>query len=199
MIADVVLATKNPDKVVEMEAVLGEVLPGVTIVKGVVWPEVEETGATLEENALLKARAAMEATGYPAIADDTGLEVDALEGAPGVRTARFAGPDATYAENRSALLRALDAVDDRSARFRTAVAIVTPTGFSLVVQGVLEGRIALAERGERGFGYDSVFEVDDEHTLADISGTGKNQMSHRRRAFEALAAALTALSEDYLP
>ncbi len=199
MIADVVIATKNPDKVVEMEAVLGEVLPGITIVKGVVWPDVEETGATLEENALLKARAAMEATGYPAIADDTGLEVDALEGAPGVHTARFAGPDATYAENRSALLRALDEVDDRSARFRTAVAIVTPAGFSLVVQGVLEGRIALAEHGERGFGYDSVFEVDDEHTLADISGTGKNQMSHRRRAFEALAAALTALSEDHLP
>lgn len=199
MIAEVVVATKNPDKLAEIEAVLDQVLPAVSIVPDAAWPEVEETGATLEENALLKARAATEATGYPAIADDTGLEVAALDGAPGVHTARFAGSDATYAQNRMALLEALEGVDDRTARFRTAVAVVTPAGSSLVVEGVLEGRIGFAERGEGGFGYDSIFEVADGRTLAEASGAGKNQMSHRRRALEALAEALTGLPGDILP
>ena len=103
---EVVLATKNQDKIPEIEAVLGELLPDLVVVRGLDWPEVEETGETLQENALLKARAAMEATGYSAIGDDTGLEVDALDGAPGIHTARFAGPDASYVENRAALHRA---------------------------------------------------------------------------------------------
>ena len=139
---EVVVATKNPDKIPEIEAVLGAVLSDLVIVRGLDWPEVEETGSTLDENALLKARTAAKATGYPAIGDDTGLEVDALDGAPGVHTARFAGPAASYAENRAALLRALAGVDDRSARFRTAAAFVTPGGDEIVVTGELAGRIA---------------------------------------------------------
>jgi XTP/dITP diphosphohydrolase len=103
-----VVATKNPDKLAEVRAVLAELAPGVALVEDAEWPDVPETGGTLRANALLKARAVLEATGTAALADDTGLEVDALDGAPGVHTARFAGPEATYAENRAALLRALE-------------------------------------------------------------------------------------------
>ncbi len=192
---EVVVATKNPDKIPEIEAMLGAVLPDLVIVRGLDWPEVEETGSTLGENALLKARTAAKATGYPAIGDDTGLEVDALDGAPGVHTARFAGPAASYAENRAALLRALAGVDDRSARFRTAAAFVTPGGDEIVVTGELAGRIAQEERGDGGFGYDSLFEVDGE-TLAEMGEGAKNLISHRARALTALAAALESVRDD---
>ncbi len=192
---EVVVATKNPDKIPEIEAMLGAVLPDLVIVRGLDWPEVEETGSTLEENALLKARTAAKATGYPAIGDDTGLEVDALDGAPGVHTARFAGPAASYAENRAALLGALAGVDDRSARFRTAAAFVTPGGDEIVVTGELAGRIAREERGDGGFGYDSLFEVDGE-TLAEMGVGAKNLISHRARALTALAAALERVRDD---
>jgi XTP/dITP diphosphohydrolase len=194
-VTEVVVATKNPDKIPEIEAMLGAVLPDLVIVRGLDWPEVEETGSTLEENALLKARTAAKATGYPAIGDDTGLEVDALDGAPGVHTARFAGPAASYAENRAALLRALAGIDDRSARFRTAAAFITPGGDEIVVTGELAGRIAREERGEGGFGYDSLFEVDGE-TLAEMGVGAKNLISHRARALTALAAALERVRDD---
>lgn len=186
---EVVVATKNPDKIPEIESTLGAVLSDLVIIRGLDWPDVEETGSTLEENALLKARAAAEATGFCAIGDDTGLEVDALDGAPGVHTARFAGPTASYAENRAALLGALAGVDDRSARFRTAAAFVTPGGAEVVVTGELAGRIAREERGAGGFGYDSLFEVDGE-TLAEMGVGAKNRISHRARALAALADAL---------
>jgi XTP/dITP diphosphohydrolase len=185
----IVLGTKNPDKVGEMAAVLARAVPGVEIVADAQWPDVEETGATLEENALLKARAVAAATGHAAVADDTGLEVDALGGRPGVHTARFAGPEATYAENRAALLEALEGVGDRSARFRTVIAFTDPGGGEATVEGVLEGRIAYEERGGLGFGYDSVFEVG-ERTLAEIPTDEKNRISHRARGLEALAALL---------
>ncbi len=192
---EVVVATKNPDKIPEIEAMLGAVLPDLVIVRGLDWPEVEETGSTLEENALLKARAAAKATGYSAIGDDTGLEVDALDGAPGVLTARFAGPAASYVENRVALLSALAGVDDRSARFRTAAAFVTPGGAEIVVTGELAGRIAREERGAGGFGYDSLFEVDGE-TLAEMGVGAKNLISHRAQALAALAEALESVRDD---
>ena len=192
---EVVVATKNPDKIPEIEAMLGAVLSDLVIVRGLDWPEVEETGSTLEENALLKARAVAKATGYCAIGDDTGLEVDALDGAPGVHTARFAGPAASYAENRAALLSALAGVDDRSARFRTAAAFVTPDGAEVVVTGELAGRIARQERGDGGFGYDSLFEVDGE-TLAEMGVEAKNRISHRAQALAALADALARVRED---
>jgi XTP/dITP diphosphohydrolase len=181
-----VAATKNPDKLREVRAVLAEVAPGVELVDGLDWPEVEETGATLQENALLKARAVAAATGLPAVADDTGLEVAALGGDPGVHTARFAGLGATYAANRRALLDALAGVADRRARFRTVVALVSPDGAEALVEGVLEGRISTGERGSGGFGYDPIFEVEG-RTLAEMGEKEKNRISHRARALAALA------------
>ena len=185
----VVVASQNPDKIAEIEAVLADL--GVTIARGHQWPEVEETEDTLEGNALLKARAVVEHTGLPAIADDTGLEVDALDGAPGVYTARYAGHDAKYKDNVAKLLRELGDRQDRSARFRTAVAMVTPDGDELTVEGALEGRITYEPRGAGGFGYDPVFEVD-ARTLAEIDPQEKNKISHRARALIALHDALAS-------
>lgn len=182
----IVVASRNPDKILEVESVIAVVAPSVEIVHGLEWPEVEETEATLEGNALLKARAVVDATGIAALADDTGLEVWALDGAPGVRTARFAGPDATYGDNVRHLLEMLAGHDDRSATFRTAVALVDESGGVVTAEGRLEGRIAEAPRGDGGFGYDPIFEVD-VRTLAEISDDEKNRMSHRARALVALA------------
>jgi XTP/dITP diphosphohydrolase len=187
---EVVLATKNPDKIPEIEAVLGELLPELVVIRGLGWPDVDETGETLEENALLKARAAMEATGYPAIGDDTGLEVDALDGAPGIHTARFAGPEASYGENRAALLEALQGTDNRVARFRTAVAFVSPLGSVVVASGEVVGTITRQERGDCGFGYDCIFQVGDGPTMAEMGREAKNAISHRSRALAALVEAL---------
>ena len=184
-----VAATKNPDKAREVRAVLAVVAPGVELVEGLDWPDVEESGDTLEENALLKARAVAAATGLPALADDTGLEVAALGGAPGVHTARYAGPGAGYAANRRALLAALEGVADRRARFRTVVALVVPGAGEVLAEGVLEGWITREERGSGGFGYDPIFEVEGQ-TLAELGEDHKNRISHRARALAALAAAL---------
>lgn len=192
MIERVVLATKNSDKVPEMRAVLSVVLPRLEVVGDLDFPDVDETGSTLDENALLKARSAVRATGIPAIGDDTGLEVDALDGAPGVHSARFAGETATYEENRHALLEALSGVKDRSARFRTAIALATPEGHEVVVSGVLEGRITEEERGRGGFGYDPLFEVEGK-TLAEMGEPAKNRISHRARGLIALAELLSEL------
>lgn len=183
-----VAATKNTDKAREVGAVLAAVAPWVELVEGAEWPDVEESGDTLEANALLKARAVAAATGLPALADDTGLEVAALGGAPGVHTARYAGPGAGYAANRRALLLALEGVADRRARFRTVVALVMPGGETLLAEGVLEGHIATAERGSGGFGYDPVFEVEG-LTLSELGEDHKNRISHRARALAALVAA----------
>ncbi len=184
----IVIASKNPDKAGEMRTVVLRVFPGVEIVDGLSWDDIAETGATLEENATLKARTVARATGLPALADDTGLEVDALDGAPGVHTARFAGPSATYAENRTALLAAMQGVADRNARFRTVVALVD--GDALVTaSGSIEGTIALRERGSGGFGYDPIFEVEG-RTMAEIGVAEKNLLSHRARAIEALGRTL---------
>lgn len=185
----VVVASKNPDKIAEMAAVLAVLDPPIVVIPGHVWDDVDETEDTLEGNALLKARAVVVATGHAAVADDTGLEVDALEGKPGVHTARFAGVDATYDQNVAKLLSELDGMQARSARFRTAVALVTPNGDELVVEGVLEGRITHERRGDGGFGYDPVFEVDG-RTLAEIPPGEKNAISHRALALRALADAM---------
>ncbi len=185
----VVVASHNADKIEEIEAVLGGLEPPIAIVRGMSWPEIPETEDTLEGNALLKARTVAQVTGVPALADDTGLEVSALGGAPGVHTARFAGEGATYSDNVAKLLETLDGKADRSARFRTAVAIVTPAGDELVVDGVLEGSIATERRGSHGFGYDPIFLVGD-RTLAELATEEKNEISHRARALRRLAEAL---------
>jgi len=195
----VVVASKNPDKIAEVEAVLAGLDPAIIVIPGHAWEDVDETENTLVGNALLKARAVVRATGHAALADDTGLEVDALGGAPGVQTARYAGDDATYEENVDKMLREMVGIVDRGARFRTAVALVTPAGDELVVEGVLEGTIASARRGEGGFGYDPIFEVESpdvegsrvqRRTLAEIPADEKNRISHRARALHALAATL---------
>ncbi|HSJ70261.1 MAG TPA: RdgB/HAM1 family non-canonical purine NTP pyrophosphatase [Acidimicrobiia bacterium] len=185
----VVVASKNPDKITEIEAVLAGLDPPVVVIPGHVWDDVDETEETLEANALIKARAVAAATGHAAIADDTGLEVDALGGAPGVRTARYAGEAATYEDNVARLLSELEGVADRSATFRTAIALATPGGDSLVFEGSIEGRITNERRGEGGFGYDPVFEVEG-RTLAEMGSAQKNAISHRAKALRALADAL---------
>jgi XTP/dITP diphosphohydrolase len=191
-----VLASFNRDKLRELSALLG--LPGVTLsalgdVPGASAPE--EDGATLLENALIKARAALARTGRPALADDTGLEVDALGGRPGLHAARFAGPGATYAANRCRLLAELAGVEParRTARFRCVCVACLPDGREFVAEGVLEGRITPAPRGSNGFGYDPLFEVGDSgRTMAELGETEKNAISHRARAMRALAAQLAA-------
>jgi XTP/dITP diphosphohydrolase len=185
----VVVASKNPNKIREVEAVIERMDHPWEIVRGLDWPDVDETEATLEGNALLKALAVSEATGLAALADDTGLEVDALDGRPGVFSARFAGADATYEQNVDRLLADLDGVVLRSARFRTAIAFVVPGSTPLIVEGTLKGTITHERRGERGFGYDPVFAVGD-RTYAEMSDDEKNEVSHRARALRALVAAL---------
>ncbi|HSJ82610.1 MAG TPA: RdgB/HAM1 family non-canonical purine NTP pyrophosphatase [Acidimicrobiia bacterium] len=189
MIPRLVVASKNQDKIGEIEAVLGDVGLVGEIVQGLDWPDVDETGSTLEENALLKARAVMEAAGLPAVADDTGLEVAALEGRPGVETGRYAGPDASYSDNVRRLLGEMEGVADRTARFRTVVALVMPDGASLVAEGALDGLITTKPRGSGGFGYDPVFEVEG-RTLSEMGVETKNMLSHRAKALQTLAGML---------
>jgi XTP/dITP diphosphohydrolase len=193
----VVLATGNPGKAREIQALLG---PGWSVVLqgecGVV--PVEETGATFIENALLKARHAARVAGLPAIADDSGLEVDALGGAPGVRSARYAGPRASDADNLDRLLAELADVPDprRSARFRCAMVYVSRADDPqpLIGEGVWEGRITRTPRGIAGFGYDPVFEeATGGRTAAELPASIKNQRSHRAMAWRSLAAKLRVL------
>jgi XTP/dITP diphosphohydrolase len=194
-----VLATANRDKAVEILAILtAELGDGVELVArpGHVH-EVAETGATLEENARLKARALLEATGTAAVADDTGLEVDALGGAPGVFSSRYAGEHATYADNVDKLLAELSALgaaapERRRARFRTVALARFPGGREVVAEGTVEGTIAPEASGASGFGYDPVFVPDggDGRTFAEMSAAEKHALSHRGRAFRALAVGL---------
>lgn len=188
-----VLASANPDKAREIAALLsGSGFDIVPRPEGV--PEVEETGTTLEDNARLKAVALVEATGEAAVADDTGLEVEALDGAPGVYSARFSGEGATYADNVAKLLRELDGVPEerRRARFRTVALARFPDGREVLAEGVVDGVITAAPRGEGGFGYDPVFRPveGDGRTYAELSLEEKNALSHRGRAFRALASRL---------
>jgi XTP/dITP diphosphohydrolase len=163
-------------------------------------PDVEETGTTLEENARIKARGVGDALGLLAVADDTGLEIDALDGAPGVYAARYAGEHATYADNVAKVLAALEGVPQlrRTARFATVVVARTPGGDELVVRGEVEGLIVDEPRGEGGFGYDSVFEPleGDGRTFAEMTPDEKHTLSHRGRALRALVAHLKD-SEDH--
>ena len=189
-----VLATANPHKAAEMRSLLAS--SEVTVLErpaGIT--DVDETEDTLEGNAILKARALTVATGLPAVADDTGLFVDALGGRPGVWSARYAGEGATYAQNVVKLLDEMrDVLDaERGASFRTVIAVAYPDGDVLCVEGELRGTIAREARGTGGFGYDPVFVVDgDGRTLAEMSANEKNNLSHRARALRALVIALGA-------
>ena len=188
----IVIATRNRHKAVELQTLLhgagydavqlDEIDPDNII------PEVEETGTTFKENALLKAHAIAKATGLPSVADDTGLEVDALEGAPGIFSARYAGENCTYEDNVKKLLRELsDVADDRrTARFKT-VAVYVHKETELSAEGVVEGVITEKEEGVGGFGYDPVFSVlDMKKTYAQLADEEKNRVSHRGKAIRSL-------------
>jgi len=188
-----VLGTGNPGKVEELRALLSdlpiEVVPGHTLDAP---PDVLEDADTLAGNAQKKASAYHERTSLPALADDTGLEVAALDGGPGVHTARFAGPDATPDDNKRKLLDVLDGVDDRRARFRTVVALVDSDGTARTFEGVCEGTITTEPRGDGGFGYDPLFQPDGyDQTFAEMPPNAKNEISHRRRALDAVRAFLS--------
>jgi XTP/dITP diphosphohydrolase len=189
----VVCASANPHKVAEMVDLMGGIVEMVPRPRDV--PDVVEDADTLVGNARLKAHAIMAATQMPALADDTGLFVDALDGAPGVHTARYAGSSATDADNRSKLLREL-AGKSRGARFVTVALLCFPDGREIVAEGVCEGSIAESERGERGFGYDPLFIArdGDGRTFAEMTIEEKHALSHRGRAFRALAAQLGDVS-----
>jgi XTP/dITP diphosphohydrolase len=191
-----VVASRNPDKLVELcHALAGLDLEIRSAAEFPEVPEVAETGSTLEENALLKARAIHEATGALALADDTGLEVDALGGAPGVASARFAGPEQSYARNVEKLLTLMERVPDerRHARFRTVIALRFPEGREEVVEGVCEGTILRERRGGGGFGYDPLFFVPPlGKTFAELTLEEKNRVSHRGRAMRKAPALLAA-------
>ena len=188
-----VLATSNADKVVELRELLGNRyrIEG----RPAELAETVEDGETLEANALKKAREVVEHAGSLAMADDTGLFVDALGGRPGVRTGRYAGENATYDQNVDKLLTELSTEADpenRGAEFRTVIAALWPDGRQVVVEGVVGGWIAPERRGSAGFGYDPVFipHEGDGRAFAEMSSSEKNQLSHRARAIEALLQAL---------
>lgn len=191
----VVMASANPDKVEEIALLMADVLDIVPRPTDV--PDVVEDADTLVGNARLKAVAISDATGLPAIADDTGLEIDHLDGAPGVHTARFAGENATYADNVAKTLAVLRGVPeaDRTARFRTVALLRYPDGSEIVAHGVVDGKIALRASGAGGFGYDPVFMPDEGRgmTFAQMDPTAKHAISHRGRAFRALREMLAEL------
>ncbi len=190
-----VCASANPHKVAEIFDLMGgfiDLQPRPADLADVV-----EDADTLVGNARLKADAVCAATGLPALADDTGLEVDALSGAPGVRTARFAGEHATDADNRAKMLRELEG-KARTCRFRTVALLRFPDGREIIAEGVCEGSIAEVEVGERGFGYDPLFIArdGDGRTFAQMSASEKHELSHRGKAFRALAEILNSTNQE---
>jgi XTP/dITP diphosphohydrolase len=191
-----VLASANPDKVAEIAAILGDAVQLLPRPESV--PEVVEDGETLEDNARLKAVAICEETGRAAVADDTGFEIEALGGEPGVRAARFAGEDVSYEDNVAKALSELERVGalepaQRRGRFRTVALVRYPDGSELVVDGTVEGTVALEPSGSGRFGYDPIFVPDDGdgRTFAAMTPAEKHAISHRGRAFRALAAELS--------
>lgn len=192
--SDLLFATRNNDKAHELVALLGDLPVAIRTlheVEGV--PDIEEDAETLEGNAIKKARVAFERTGLPSVADDTGLEVGYLQGAPGVYSSRYAGPGASYADNVKKLVRSMKGVPERrrNARFRCVMAFVPRAGVLEVVEGICPGVILEAPRGTGGFGYDPVFLPDGyEKTFAEMDLATKNALSHRARAAGAMRPVL---------
>ena len=186
----IVFATNNAHKLSEVKAVLGDGYELVTLKEVGITEDIPETGDTLDENASLKARYVYERTGLDCFADDTGLEVEALGGAPGVRSARYATDGHDFAANNRKLLKELDGVTNRSARFRTVISLIV-AGEEIQVEGVVNGVIALSESGSEGFGYDPLFIPEGKDvTFAEMSADEKNSISHRGRAVAELVKVL---------
>jgi XTP/dITP diphosphohydrolase len=190
-----VLATFNAGKVAELRRILDGLHVELLSATDVRLGDVEETGETFAENALLKARAGVEACGLACVADDSGLVVDALGGAPGVRSARYAGAHGDDEANLRLVLERTAAVEDRSARFVCVAALVAPDGREWTAEGVLEGALVSAPRGSGGFGYDPIFvPAGSSRTTAELAPHEKDAISHRGRAFRALRAAIAQLA-----
>ena len=185
-----VCASANPDKVAEIQVLLAGVVDLLPRPPEV--PDVIEDADTLVGNARLKAVAIVVATGLPAVADDTGLEVEALGGKPGVSTARYAGEGCSYADNRHKMLAELRGAVERGAAFKTVAMIVWPDGSELAVEGVCPGVISTEERGHVGFGYDAIFQPNEGPglTFAEMTADAKHAISHRGRAFRQLLSEL---------
>jgi XTP/dITP diphosphohydrolase len=195
VISQLVVATHNPDKLREIQNKLGGLsIKLLSLAENPSLREVEEDLPDLLGNAIKKAVETARATGLPALADDTGLEVEALRGAPGVLSARYSGPAATYDSNCQKLLDELQNVPEgmRQAHFRTVICLRASDGL-YCVEGVLDGTIGFEKRGARGFGYDPVFVLPDGRTLAELELSEKNRVSHRAQALEKLAKLMTAL------
>ena len=193
----VVIASTNPGKIAEVRQIMAG-LPLVLLTSDDVggWPEIEETGDTYLANALLKARAVAALTGKAALADDSGIEVDALDGAPGVRSARFSGEQASDEDNNAKLIESLDSVpsERRGARYRCVAVLVTPDGEEIAGIGSCEGRIGFEPRGTGGFGYDPWFIPEREsRTMAELTAEEKHAISHRGKALRGLADKLRDL------
>lgn len=185
---DLIIATKNPKKLKEIMELLADTPYRVqSLLDHPEIPDVPETGDTFAENAGLKARAALEATGCISLADDSGLEIDALGGRPGIHSSRFGGPNFTDRDKCQLVLCLMQDVPDekRTARFRAAVCIAYPDGTEKFVEGSVEGRIARSEHGENGFGYDPIFYIPEcKKTMAEIFSAEKNVISHRAKALK---------------
>lgn len=186
-----IVASNNPHKVREFAAILGKRFEIVSMRDAGMDVDIEENGSTFEENALIKAQYVMDASGCAAIADDSGLEVDALGGAPGIYSARYCGRHGDDEANNDRLLHNLLGVPaPRTARYVAAIALVRPGRMPVVRRGVCEGEILTERRGNGGFGYDPLFLCETGETFAEISPQVKNAISHRRRGIEAVLAAL---------
>jgi XTP/dITP diphosphohydrolase len=188
-----VVASRNDGKIAEILRICGEWPVAWLTYRDVDLPEVEETGATYLDNALLKAKTVAEVTGEAALADDSGIEVDALGGAPGPRSARYAGLDATEESNLRALLRAVAGVPGggRTARYRAVAVVARPDGQTAWAEGVCEGVLKVRPRGSGGFGYDPIFEPAGwDRTMAELKPEEKDRISHRGRALRALGERL---------
>lgn len=189
-----VLATRNPGKVAELRRILAGIDVELTDATAVDLPEVAETGMTFVDNALAKARSGAAASGLPCIADDSGLVVDALGGEPGVRSARYAGPEGDDEANLRLVLARMATASERTARFVCVAALVTPDGREWTTEGTIEGTLTDAPRGAGGFGYDPIFQPAGEaRTTAEMTAEDKDAISHRGQAFRAIRSAVAAL------
>ncbi|NNF66217.1 MAG: RdgB/HAM1 family non-canonical purine NTP pyrophosphatase [Gammaproteobacteria bacterium] len=194
----IVIATGNRGKMTEIRSLLGA-QHELQVQSEFSVPEAEETGLSFVENAILKARNAAQHTGHPSLGEDSGLEVDALDGRPGIYSARFAGPDAVDSENNKKLLAALNDVTNRRARYRCLAVLVRHAAdpAPLICQGTWEGNIATTPRGDGGFGYDPLFiPLNSDRTAAELGAAEKNRLSHRAQALAELARQIDQFLAD---